>query len=210
MIRCCSWLLAAFACFALLLSALAAEGGEHAFLGLWVQEDSGGVMHFLPEGKIIGWPVGGTYKFGDKDWIEIASGSEKLECRWRQKSDNTIELRRFVEGKEDLTHLQRLKAVSLDFEAWKGKYFIWHLVALSKRATGRAVLLDKQGYFRTKEGGFYLRLLEAKNGGILAYASGEEDETINVQVFKGGDYVVLFDRLEKPRLFASCMKAPAD
>jgi hypothetical protein len=199
---------AAMALQAVIVSPAHGEDAKTAvFDGYWVQQDSGGVLHFLPDGRIIGWPAGGRYKLGDKDWVEIRSGNEVLECRWKKKSENVIELRRFIEGKEDVTSLERLKAVPLDLKAWQGRYFLWHLVASGKRATGRAVLLDEKGYFRTKEGGFYLRFFEGKNGGILAYASGEEDETVNVRVFKGGRYLVIFDRLENPRLFASCMEA---
>jgi hypothetical protein len=185
----------------------AGDARAAVFDGLWVQEDSGGVLQFLPDGKIVGWPVGGRYKFGENDWIEIRSERESLECRWKKKSDDVIELRRFVEGREDVTQLDRLKAVPLDLKAWQGRYFIWHLTASGKRATGRALLLDEKGYFRTKEGGFYLRLFEGKNGAILAYASGEEDATLTVRVFKGGRYLVIFDRLQNPQLFASCMRA---
>jgi hypothetical protein len=199
------------------LTGVAALTGETAqaadpadfFSGHWVQEDSGGVLQFLPGGRIVGWPTGGTYKLDD-DTIRITSGGETLDCRWKKVSDDEIQLSRTVDGKDEPTRLQRLKPAPLDLAAWKGRYFIWHLIASKKRASGRAVILEPSGHFRSKEGGFYLRLTSSPNGGILAYASGEEDETLNVQVFKGGRYLVVFDRIENARLFASCMKVPGE
>ena len=184
----------------------AADKDLAVWQGMWVQEDSGAVMDFRTDGKIIGWPVGGTYSFPEPEWIEIKSGPETLRCRWKKLTDNALGLARFIEGKPDTIVLDKLVPAPLDLKKWKGRYVIRHMLARGKRATERSVTLEESGHFRTKEGGFYIRLTEGKNGGILAYASGDDDETINVQVFRGGRYLVLFDRIEKPRLFASCLQ----
>jgi hypothetical protein len=185
----------------------AAEKEMAIWQGLWVQEDSGAVMDFRPDGKIVGWPASGTFSFPEPEWIEIKSGSppEILRCRWKKLTDTALGLARFPEGKPDTIVLDKLAPVPLDLKKWKGRYVIRHMLARGKRASERSVTLEESGHFRTKEGGYYLRLTEGKNGGILAYASGITDETINVQVLRGGRYLVLFDRIEKPRLFASCL-----
>jgi hypothetical protein len=188
------------------LRAVAAADKEIAiWQGIWVQEDSGAVMDFRPDGKIIGWPVSGTFSFPEPEWIEIKSGPEILKCRWKKLTDNALGLARFIEGKPDTIVLEKLAPAPLDLKKWKGRYVIRHMLARGKRASERSVTLEESGHFRTKEGGFYLRLTEGRNGGILAYASGTDDETINVQVLRGGRYLVILDRIEKPRLFASCL-----
>lgn len=175
--------------------------------GLWVQEDSGGVMDFRADGKIIGVPVSGSFSFSEPKWIEIKSGPETLRCRWRARPDEpgTIELARFEEGKADIILVKRLQPAKLDLKKWKGRCVIRHMVASGKTATNRSVTLEETGHLRAVQGGFYMRLTEGANGGVLAYASGEEDETINVRLLSAGRHLVLFDRLENPRLFASCL-----
>jgi hypothetical protein len=162
-------------------------------------------MEFRPDGRVAGWPVSGTYSFPEPEWIEIKSGAETLRCRWRKIGEKALGLARFIEGERDTVVLDKLAPVPLDLKKFKGRYVIRHMLAKGKRATDRSVTLEESGHFRTKEGGFYVRLVEGKNGGILAYASGDEDETMNVQVLRGGRYLVLFDRIEKPRLFVSCL-----
>ena len=51
--------------------------------GLWLQQDSGGVMEFRPDGRILGIPIGGSFKLVAPDWIHLTSGTDVLECRWK-------------------------------------------------------------------------------------------------------------------------------
>jgi hypothetical protein len=75
-----------------------------------------------------------------------------------------------------------------------------------KRATNRSVIVDpKTGHFRNTEGGFYLRLSEGARGAVLGYAPGLDTQTTEVQLLSAGRHLVVFDRLENPRLFASCL-----
>jgi hypothetical protein len=174
--------------------------------GLWLQQDSGGVMEFRPDGSIAGIPVGGKFELSDKDWIRLTSGTERLECRWKNRSDDVVHLARFIEGREDTIELLRLRPMPLNLQKWNGKCVIRQLIAGEKRATNRSVLVDpKTGHFRTGEGGFYLRLTEGPKGAVLAYAPGVDTETTEVQLLGAGRYMVAFDRLEKPQLFASCL-----
>lgn len=177
------------------------------WLGLWVQEDSGGVMEFRADGKIIGEPVGGSFSFPEPQWIEIKSGPETLRCRWmeRKEEPDALILSRYAEGEADAIIIRRLHPTPLNFKKWKGRCVVRHLIANGKTATNRSVMVEESGHFRTVEGGFYLRLLEGPNGGVLAYGPEDEDETINVHLYGAGHHLVVFDRLEKPRLFASCL-----
>jgi len=174
--------------------------------GLWVQQDSGGVMEFRPDGTVVGVPVGGKFELLDTDWIHLTSGGEVLKCRWKNRSEDVVHLVRFIEGSEDVVELQRLRPVPLDLSKFKPRCVIRHMIAGEKRATNRSVLVDpKTGHFRTAEGGFYLRLTEGPNGSVLGYAPGFESETTEVRLLGAGRSLVVFDRLEKPRLFASCL-----
>lgn len=183
-----------------------AEEERSPLLGYWVQQDSGGILHFLEEGRIEGWPLGGTWEQTGEGKLLIRSGTEELSLRWERVGEDVVELTR--EGVEEnaTTRLQRLRETSLRLQQWAGRYFIWHMVAGDKRATGRAVLLESTGHFRTSEGGFYLRVTPGPGEVIYGYASGEEDQTLRVRVLEGGRYLVIFDRLNEPRLFASCMR----
>lgn len=174
--------------------------------GLWVQQDSGGVMEFRADGTILGLPVSGSYTFPEAGWVHITSGPEVLKCRWKRRTDDIIDLARFHEGIPDTVQLLRLKPAPLDLAKWNGKCVIRHMQAGTNTATNRSVLVDPAtGHFRTSEGGFYLRLLTAPNGGVLAYAPGLQSETTNVTLFAADKHLVFFDRLEKPALFASCL-----
>lgn len=174
--------------------------------GLWIQQDSGGVMDFRDDGTIVGHPLGGKYELLDKDWIHITSAGEALKCRWKNRSQDVVHLARFIEGREDTIELLRLKPVPLDLRKRGAKCVIRLLVARDKRATNRSVLVDpRSGHFRTAEGGFYLRLTEGPNGAVFGYAPGFDDATTEVRLLGAGRYLVAFDRLEKPRLFASCL-----
>jgi hypothetical protein len=174
--------------------------------GLWIQQDSGAVMEFRPDGTIVGVPLGGTFSFHDTDWIHLTSGGEVLKCRWKNRSENVIHMARFIEGHEDTIELLRLRPVPLKLDKFDPKCVIRHLIAGEKRATDRSVIVDpKTGHFRTAEGGFYLRLTEGTNGAVLGYAPGGDSETTEVRLLGAGRYLVAFDRLEKPRLFASCL-----
>jgi hypothetical protein len=174
--------------------------------GLWIQQDSGGVMDFRTDGTIVGVPVNGKFELLDKDWIHLTSGTEVLKCRWKNRSEDVVHLARFIEGREDTIELQRLRPVPLNLKKFGPKCVIRVLVAGDKRATNRSVLVDpKTGHFRTAEGGFYLRLTEAADGSVLGYAPGADSETTTVRLLGAGRYLVAFDRLEKSRLFASCL-----
>lgn len=174
--------------------------------GLWIQQDSGGVMEFREDGVVLGLPVSGKFELLDKDWIHLTSGGEVLKCRWKNRSDDVVHLQRFIEGRPDTIELQRLRPVPLDLRKFDPKCVIRHLVAGDKRATDRSVIVDpKTGHFRTAEGGFYLRLTEGPNGSVVGYAPGVDTQTTEVKLFGAGRYLVAFDRLEKPRLFASCL-----
>ena len=115
---------------------------------MWVQEDSGAVMDFRGDGKIIGWPVGGTFSFPEPEWIEIKSGPETLRCRWKKLTDNALGLARFIEGKPDTIVLEKLSPAPLDLKKWKGRYVIRHMLARGKRASERSVTLEESGHFR--------------------------------------------------------------
>ena len=180
--------------------------GRESWLGLWVQQDSGAVLDFRADGKVGGWPVTGSYQLKSPARIVIQSANEKLDCAWKKKDEDRLELTRPINGQLDTIELLRLKPAPLDIPRWKGRYLIQHMVAAGKTATERAVKLEDTGHFRTKEGGYYLRLISDASGKVLGYASGEEDDTIAVQVFIAGVHLVLFDRLEKPRLLASCLR----
>jgi|GEM_PF-2469383 len=174
--------------------------------GLWVQQDSGGVMEFHPDGTVLGVPAGGTFELFDTDWIKLTSGTEVLKCRWKNRSQDVLHLARFIEGREDTIELQRLRPMPLNLRKWNGKCVIRHLISGANRATNRSVMVDpKTGHFRTAEGGFYLRLTEGTTGAVLAYAPGLDTETTEVRLLGAGRYLVVFDRLTKPRLFASCL-----
>lgn len=182
------------------------------WLGLWVQEDSGGVMEFRADGQIVGIPASGTFSFPEPQWIEIKSGPETFRCRWmeRKEEKNALILARYAEGEADSIILRRLSPAPLELKKWKGRCVIRHIVANGKEATNRSVMLEESGHFRTLEGGFYLRLVEADNGGVMAYGPEDEDETIFVKLFAAGHHLVIFDQLEKPRIFASCLLIDKD
>ncbi len=93
---------------------------------------------------------------------------------------------------------------------WKGKYVILQMAAAKKSASLRSVTLDDQGYFRTEEGGYYIRLAVTEQGEPVAYASGQEDLTRGVRLWAAGRYLVVADRLEKPNLLASCLRVDGD
>lgn len=174
--------------------------------GLWIQQDSGGVMDFRPDGTIVGVPVSGKFELLDTDWIHLTSGTEVLKCRWKNRSEDVVHLARFVDGREDTIEMLRLRPTPLNLRKWGSKCVIRHLVAGDKRATNRSVIVDaKTGHFRTGEGGFYLRLTDGAKGAVLGYAPGVDTETTEVRLLGAGRYLVAFDRLEKPRFFTSCL-----
>ena len=174
--------------------------------GLWLQQDSGGVMEFRPDGRIIGVPIGGSFKLVAPDWIHLTSGTDVLECRWKNRSADVVHLARFIDGVEDTIELLRLRPTTLNLRKWQGKCVIRELMAGDKRATNRSVIVDpKTGHFRNTEGGFYLRLSEGARGAVLGYAPGLDTQTTEVQLLSAGRHLVVFDRLEKPHLFASCL-----
>jgi hypothetical protein len=184
----------------------AAELKPGAFSGLWVQIDSGAVLEFRSDGTINGQPLKGTFREPTSDTIAIISGGETLELKYKVVSKDLIEITRQVNGQADKTALRRLQPTTLKLNEWGGHYLLQHMVAKEKTAQGRPVILHSTGHFRTPEGGFYFRVTDAPNGGIYGYASGEEDETLNVQAFMADDYLVFFDRLDQPRLFAACLR----
>ena len=181
-------------------------------VGLWIQQDSGGVLDIRANGRIEGFPVRGTWRTGDRpNRIKIFSGgSEVLDCDWEAKSPDAIALTRKVDGETDTVMLFRLKPATMALSKWKGKFVIMQMAAAKKSATIRSVVLDDQGYFRTEEGGFYLRLALTEQHEPVAYSSGQEDITRGVKLWAAGRYLVIADRLEKPNILASCLRVEGD
>ncbi len=79
-------------------------------VGLWIQQDSGGVLDIRENGRIEGFPVRGTWRMGTKPaTVKIFSGgNEVLDCEWEVKSPDSIALTRQVEGQSDTVMLFRL------------------------------------------------------------------------------------------------------
>ncbi len=196
-------------CFFLcsLLTLRAEEPPKPALEGLWVQRQSGGVLEFRTGGKLAGWPVNGTYEVKEGNVLDMKSGGENFVCKYVVKSADIMELTRYVDGHDEKTELLRLKPAKLDLKVMKGPYFIRHMVAGEKRATERAVRLEESGHFRTKEGGYYLRVVPGTGPApVLGYAQGDDDGTVAVQLFTAAEYLVLFTRLDEPTLLAVCRR----
>jgi uncharacterized protein YigE (DUF2233 family) len=90
----------------------------------------------------------------------------------------------------------------LESDKWQGPAVLHLLQAEDKRATKRQVTIDKEGYFRTKEGGYYFRLMKTEAGLTLAYSTEESHSSVPVQIRRSGPMLVIYDSLEKPKLLA--------
>ena len=72
-----------------------------------------------------------------------------------------------------------------------------------KIATKRKAEFKDDGYVRTPEGGYWLRLLNDADGKkVLGFTSNLEDKTMPVSLYKTGAILVVFDQLEKPTLLS--------
>lgn len=177
---------------------------ERDLVGVYVQLRSAGIMHFQKGGRIEGWPAGGSFKIVSKDRIELFSGpagkEEKLPVTV-ERADHGLVLVREMDGEKEVTPLLKMEPVKPDAVAWQGPAVIHVLISSDKQATRRDVTLDKDGFFKTKEGGYYLRIFE-RGGNTLAHLSGLEDKTKWVSLYKTGPVLVLFDSLTSPSLLA--------
>jgi hypothetical protein len=177
---------------------------EETLAGTYLQSSTGGIVRFEKGGKISGWPMNGTYKMVGPGRMEILSGPRDKPERLHvevQRRDGGLLLTRNVEGKAETTPLIKLEQVALDVEHWQGAAVIHVLLATDKTATTRAVTLDKDGYFRTKEGGFYIRIL-TRNGKPHAFIPDPKEPVREVSVWKNGPLLAIFDNLAKPSLLA--------
>jgi hypothetical protein len=179
-------------------------------LGLFVQPVSGGVMEFRRDGSLAGWPLEGTWRMIETDRIEFKAKGELTRAELKVMPDHSLRLTPLnAVGVADgpSSELLRLKPASLDIKKRMGFYLIRHMRAAENEASLRPAKLAESGHFQTVEGGFYFRLVPGKEvGTVFGYASDRDDETLAVNLYEAGACLVVFDRLYKPNLFASCLK----
>lgn len=179
---------------------------EGDLLGLYLQANTGVLLEFRPEGKLAGWPVGGTYKLLGQNRVElvqtIVGKEERLPVQLFVEKKGLIMVRN-VNGENETSPLHRLEEVKLDSKDWQGECMIHVLMSGEKMATKRQAKFTDDGYLRTPEGGYWLRLLADKDGKkTLGFTSDLADDTLAIHLFKAGPLLVVFDRLEKPKLMA--------
>jgi hypothetical protein len=179
---------------------------ESDLLGTYVQAGTGGILEFKPGGKLGGWPVQGSYKIVGPHRVEltetIKGKEERIPVELFPQKEGLIMVRN-VQGENETIPLHRLIPATLDAKAWAGPCMIHVLVSGAKTATKREATLKEDGYLRTPEGGYWLRLLASKDGKqTMGFTSDLEDETLAIYLFKVGPLLVLFDSLEKPKLLA--------
>lgn len=179
---------------------------EADLLGLYIQAGSGTLLEFKPEGKLGGWPAGGTYKITGKNRVEllqsVAGKEERLPLQVFREKEGLIIVRN-VNGQNETVPLHRLDPVKLEAKAWEGECMIHVLISGEKLATKREAIFKDDGYVRTPEGGYWLRLLKDKDGEhTLGFTSELADDTLAIHLYKTGPLLVLFDRLEKPKLMS--------
>lgn len=174
--------------------------------GAFIQVRTGGILEFQPGGKLLGWPAGGSWKFSAPNHLDIFSQKdgkeERLPVNVAAAGGGLILTRDVGGGAEETILLDRLKPAKIDPAAWQGPCMMHFLLAGEKTATKRQLKMDDEGYLRNKEGGYYLRILEDKQGRRLAHASNLEDKTTSVQVLEVANLLVVFDSLEKPTLLS--------
>lgn len=180
---------------------------EADLVGLYLQVNTGTLLEFHPGGRLTGWPSSGTYKIVGENQLEIKQSlpnkeDESLPIKVFRQEKGLIISRR-VEGKDEIVPLHRLHPAKLDGQAWQGDCMIHVLISGKKLATKRESHFTEDGYLRTPEGGYWLRLVLDKDGKqALGFTSELEDQTIPVQIFKTGPLLVVFDLLEKPALLS--------
>ena len=175
-------------------------------LGTYLQAGTGGIIEFKPDGKLGGWPVTGAYKIVGPHRVELTQTllgkEERVPVEVFTQKEGLIMVRN-VNGEQETVPLHRLIPAKLDAKAWAGPCTIHVLVSGEKTATKRQATLVEDGYLRTPEGGYWLRLLTDKTGAqTMGFTSDLEDETLAIHLYKIGPLLVLFDKLEKPKLLA--------
>jgi hypothetical protein len=188
-------------------AAAQADLKESDLLGTYVQAGTGGILEFKPGGKLGGWPsAAASYKIVGPHRVELTQTllgkEERIPVEIFTQKEGLI-LVRTVNGENETVPLHRLIPAKLDAKAWAGPCTIHVLVSGSKTATKREAKFTEDGYLRTPEGGYWLRLLADKTGErTLGFTSDLEDQTMAIYLFKVGPLLVLFDSLEKPKLLA--------
>lgn len=179
---------------------------EKDLLGLYLQANTGTLLEFHAKGKLSGWPTGGSYKIVGPHRVEItqmiAGKEERLPVEIMVQKEGLIMVRN-VNGENETVPLHRLQAVKFDAKAWQGDCMVHVLLSGPKLATRREAKLMEDGYIRTPEGGYWLRLLQDPEGKkTLGFSSNLEDQTLAVSLYKAGSLLVVFDQLEKPTLLS--------
>ncbi|MBP7950047.1 MAG: hypothetical protein KA004_10355 [Verrucomicrobiales bacterium] len=178
---------------------------EKDLLGTYLQIRTGGILAFLPGGKLQGWPAGGTWKLTGPNHLEILSKKQDAEERLSVQvisRDGGLILTRGEGERSETILLDRLHPAKIDPVAWQGPCMMHILLAGDKTATKRRLTMDAEGHLRNREGGYYLRVLQDSQGRKLAHASNLEDQTKSVQVLEVANILVVFDSLEKPALLS--------
>lgn len=178
---------------------------EKDLYGLYLQAGTGSLIEFKPDGKLGGWPVGGTYKFVGKnriDLLQVLAGKEERLPVNVLKQPEGLMLTRNVHGELETIPLHRLSQVELDAKAWAGPCMMHVLVSGDKIATKREVVLKEDGYLRNKdEKGYWLRFMKDGTGKqTIGFTSNLEDQTLTLYLYKIGPLLIAFDSLEKPKL----------
>ena len=184
----------------------AANISEKSLLGIYLQVNTGTLLEFQPGGKLNGWPAGGSWKITGPHRVEltqmISGKEERLPIEVFSQKEGLIIIRD-VNGEKETVPLHRLAATPLDAKAWQGECMIHVLVSGPKIATKRKAEFKDDGYVRTPEGGYWLRLLNDADGKkVLGFTSNLEDKTMPVSLYKTGAILVVFDQLEKPTLLS--------
>ncbi len=184
----------------------AADLQESDLLGTYVQLATGGILEFQPNGKLNGWPATGTWKIVGPHRVEMTQTlkgkKERTPVEMFPQAEGLLMVRN-INGENQTSPLHRLVRSKLDAKAWQGPCTIHVLVSGTKTATARPAKFTEDGYLRTPEGGYWLKLLADKSGtGTLGFTSDLEDQTMVIYLYKVGPLVVLFDQLEKPKLLA--------
>lgn len=179
---------------------------EADLLGTYVQAGSGGIIEFKAGGKLGGWPATGAWKIVGPHRVELTQSiqgkEERIPVELFPQKEGLIMVRN-VNGETETSPLHRLIPAKLDSKAWAGPCTIHVLVSGAKTATKREAKFTEDGYLRTPQGGYWLRLLLDKDGKqTLGFTSELEDETLGIHLYKVGPLLVLFDKLEKPKLLA--------
>jgi hypothetical protein len=179
---------------------------EKDLKGTYLQVQTGGLLEFLPGGKIAGFPTTGSYKFLAPGQVEMygkqKDGAEERTPVRIYRTPYGLGLVRNVHGDDEPTNLTRLDNVPAEPDKWAGPAVIHLLLAMDKRAQKRNVNLDKEGYFRTAEGGYYFRIYKGPSGSALGYSTELGQSTFSLQLKKAGSMLVAYDELTNPKFLA--------